>query len=142
MVRRETIKKAGFFDTAFISAEDLDYVYRLSRICEFAGTREPLVIYHDTPVSITKNRDYMREYEELFLKKHYGTIPPEERSRRLYYLGRDYLRDGCLIRGYKVFFKSYVSYPLNEKSLRKLIRLTPGFLFHVIKRKSPMKRAE
>jgi glycosyltransferase involved in cell wall biosynthesis len=136
MFRREIIEKVGFFDTYFLSAEDLDYVYRLSRICKFAGTREPLVIYHDSPVSITKNRDLMRVYEQLFLKKHSGTISPADRSLRLYYLGRDYLRDGCFVKGYKVFFRSFISCPLNEKSLRKLIRLSPGLLFHALKHKT------
>jgi len=135
MLKKEVAERIGFFDTSFSTSDDADYVYRLKKVCRFAGTREPLIIYHDTPCSLDKNLKLLPVNRETFLKKHAGTMSPEEKSSLLCRAAKYYLHDRRTVKGYKSFFRAYIYYPLNIHALRKLIRLFPLFLFHILKEK-------
>ncbi len=134
MAKREAIEKTGVFDTDFICVEDTDYLYRMSKKCRFAGIGEPLVVYNDVPGSHSKNIELINEYEVRFYEKHADTVSPLEKSRWFYKIAKLHLRDKKIIPAYKIYYRAFIAYPLNESALRKLIRLFPLFLFHVFKR--------
>lgn len=140
MVRKQFIDKAGFFDTDFVYAGDTEYIYRLKNTCRFASSPEPLVIFHNTHGSHSKNIEPLNKCTELFIRKYSNTLLPEEKSKWFYYIGNRYIHIRKTQEGYKSFLRSYIAYPLNERALRKLIRLSPLVLFHLLK--NPASRRE
>lgn len=135
MVKKDIIEKSGGFDILFPQADDTDIIFRLSRICRFAGNAEPLVILHKTAGSLSRNRKSCYTGIDLFLEKHSDNLSVKERSHWLYLSGKNSFYSGKCIKGYKAFIKSFFINPLNIKSLRKLIRLFPVFLFHLLRNK-------
>lgn len=133
MLRRKCFDEAGFFNTDFRCTEDLEYVYRLSRLYKFAGTAEPLAVYHDTPCSITTNLMPMIRDEQLFIGRYGGILPRREKSDRYYNIGKLYMRHGKKLNGYRNFLRAYITYPLNRKTLKKLVRHAPDALYLSLK---------
>ncbi len=136
MMKKECIEKVGFFDELYMNTtDDKDYVYRLSKVCHFEGTKEPLVLYHDTPNSYSKKLFNKYYGNRRFIEKHSDTFSGKEKSILFYKFGRYSMKVGKIEEGYKTFFRAYTIYPLNTSALRKLIRIFPLFLFYRLKRK-------
>ncbi|MBN1445976.1 MAG: glycosyltransferase family 2 protein [Candidatus Omnitrophica bacterium] len=140
MMKKECVEKIGRFDELYFNTtDDKDYVYRLSKVCRFEGTREPLVLNYDTPNSASKKLINLYNGNKLFIEKHTDTLPRKEKSILFYKLGRYSMKVGKIDEGYKTFLRAYTIYPFNADALRKLIRIFPLFLFHRLKRKEGKK---
>lgn len=134
MIKKDVIEKIGFFDEKFPALEDVDYLYRLRKDCTFGFIDEPLMIYHNTPGSLSKDVEKRNIGRKLFINKHYDTYTRKQTSVMLYKMGRDYIYIGKVREGMKGFLRAYWVYPLNQKALRKFIRCIPLLIFYTFKR--------
>jgi len=135
LIKSRVVEKTGFFDTAFSMVEDTDYIFRMGKTCKFCGISEPLVIYHNTHGSTSKNTESIIKYTNLFIDKHKNILLPEEKILWYKYIAKRCLSIGKTTEAYKFFLKAYISCPKNIYFLRKLLRLSPVFLFHLLKSK-------
>lgn len=135
MFKREVIEKVGFLDETFITIDDFDYVYRLRKSCRFASINEPLVIHHYTPFSLEKNLEIRNKDWEKFIKKYHDIMVRKDISETLYQAGKSYLRENKITESMKSFLLAYISYPLNQRALRKIIRTSPLLFFYILKRR-------
>jgi glycosyltransferase involved in cell wall biosynthesis len=69
LVRRDLLVDMSGFDTAFKGTEDWDLWFRLSRLGEFAPSKEPLTVIVETPGSISGSADGMIENVRRLIDK-------------------------------------------------------------------------
>lgn len=138
MIRSRIVEKTGFFDTTFSTVEDTDYFFRMGKICSFHGTPKPLAIYHNTSGSAGKNTESIIKYTYLFIEKHADILTSEEKSLWFKYIAKRCLSIGKTADAYRFFLKAYISRPQNIHLLRKLIRMSPLFLFRLLKNEKRM----
>jgi glycosyltransferase involved in cell wall biosynthesis len=134
LVKRTAVEKVGLFDTAFPQTDDTDFIFRLSHICNFRGIPEPLVVKYKANTSFSKNMKSCCYGIGLFLQKNSEKMTARERSHWLHSLAKNLFYSGEYVKGYWTFFKSFIAWPLNIRSLRKIVRLMPLLFFHAMKR--------
>jgi glycosyltransferase involved in cell wall biosynthesis len=117
MVKKQVIEKTGPIDENFIYADDIEYIYRLHKNCRLVCLNQALVILHSTPGSMTKHLESLNKYTELFVRKHWDTLLPKEKSKWLYYIGVRYLHIGDIQKGYRSFLRAFIAYSLNQRAL-------------------------
>ena len=74
MIKRDVIKKTGFFDEKLLSEQNHDFFYRISKIAEFDYLLEIAVIKGAPPERITSNIKKRLKGYTMFHKKHFKDI--------------------------------------------------------------------
>ena len=107
MAKTSKVREIGGFDPLLPSAQDFDFILRLSQICLATSVPDILAVYHhhDGP-RITRNMDALIAGRERVLDKHWNLIKHSNRFLCCWY--REFIRF-CLLAGYR------------DKALRYLI---------------------
>ena len=127
--------RIGFFDERYAMVDDMEMVFRISRLCRWVGTRKPLVIFHDTPGSFSKRSKKWRRDMEVFLETYGNIVPRRERAHWLLCLGKQRYREGDICGGYMLFVRALLVFPLSMAAIRKVPYHFPRFLYQSLKRR-------
>jgi glycosyltransferase involved in cell wall biosynthesis len=113
VTRRECFDRVGLFDEAFRGSEDWDIWLRVARAYRFAGIPTPLVNYRMHSSNMTKDPEYMLNYQLMVVEKHFGLPdgaperwPPER--QRAYAAVYRYAAQGFFLRGDKQLGQHYL----------------------------------
>jgi O-antigen biosynthesis protein len=81
MIRREVVRKVGFFDETIAAMEDYDYWIRVARFYDFDYVPEPLVRYYDVPMA--DRRSLVADADRRARDRLYQKFRPELERRGL-----------------------------------------------------------
>ncbi len=81
MARKELFEKAGLFDEALKSLEDIDMWMRLAAVSEYACIPEPLVVILKHPNSMSRNLEVMRNAAIQVMRKNRLLLPNKLQGR-------------------------------------------------------------
>lgn len=81
VVRRALFARAGLFDCALTSLEDIDLWMRLASVTRFACVSEPLAIILRRGGSMSTNYRSMMRNASLVMRKNRQLLPPDARGR-------------------------------------------------------------
>jgi len=115
IVRRSALDHSGLFDEQLPASQDWDLYIRIAHHFHFGFTRKPLVSYHISSDSITKNMKSKALARHMILKKYEDRIKknPYAFSRQLIKTGHYYCRADQMINGRRVFVRAIRAYPLS-----------------------------
>ncbi len=116
MVRRSALDHAGFFDEHLPSSQDWDLYIRIAYHYHFSVTPTPLLRYHLTGDSITKNLKAKALGRKMILNKYEDQIKknPLAFSWQLTRTGHYYCRAGLTDEGHREFLRAIRVYPLSR----------------------------
>ncbi len=116
MVRRSALDHAGLFDEKLPSSQDWDLYIRIAHSYHFSLASTPLLRYHITNDSITKNLKAKALGRKMILKKYEDRIKknPLPYSRQLTKTGHYYCRAGLIHEGRREFVRAIRVYPLSR----------------------------
>ncbi|MCJ7793292.1 MAG: glycosyltransferase family 2 protein, partial [Candidatus Marinimicrobia bacterium] len=113
MVKREFIKKAGFFDEKMSRNEDWEWFVRLSQACRFLYLPQVLVESLLLPSGITKNQSLLLQANKRFYQKHQEKIEKNKKIAALWQfrLGDAYYHLNKMMPARKYFFQAFKKRP-------------------------------
>ncbi len=79
LVRREALEEVGLFHESLLAAEDWELNLRLAARHKFIAVQEALVLYRQTPGSITSDLERMERGVQLAIQKVFREAPVELR---------------------------------------------------------------
>jgi glycosyltransferase involved in cell wall biosynthesis len=123
LCKKEYVKLVGGFDDRIVYREDLDFFYRLSRICHFDFVKDPLINYYLHEGSKSKNNHLRLEGMISFLNLYSEDLKGNrirwseimERLAELHILNNQQLKS------LKAFFEAFLYRPLRVQILGKLL---------------------
>lgn len=114
LIKKEYIKKIGYFDTSLRICEDIDFFLRLSKVCEFDYVPQILAKYRihsgNTTSLLSLSENYLMEFLRRTDKEVQKISPPSLKnkiiSKRHMMLAFFYMRKGDLFPARNNFWKA------------------------------------
>jgi glycosyltransferase involved in cell wall biosynthesis len=123
LCKKEYVKLVGGFDDRIVYREDLDFFYKLSRICQFDFVKAPLVNYYLHEGSKSKNSHLRLEGMISFLNLYSGELKGNKVrwSEIMERLGELQIINGLQFRSFLSFLEAYFHRPTRISILAKLL---------------------
>ncbi len=123
LCKREYVTNVNGFNEKIIYREDLDFYYRLSKICYFDFVPSPLVNYHIHSGSESKNNAIRLIGMLGFIKIYSNELKTSKIrwSEIMERLGELYLLNNQKLKSLKSFSEAFLNRPLRLKILAKLL---------------------
>ncbi len=142
MIRKECLKKIGYFDPNLKRLEDLEIFIRLSKYFNFYHLEIPLIYYYETESGVSSSIINLINARKYILNKYFEDISTDKKilSNHYFLIGFALYQDNNVKESKKYLGKSIITYPSNLKNTFRslLIITTNGKLYNflsVIKRK-------
>lgn len=131
MARTSKVMAIGGFDPLLASAQDWDFIFRLSQTCLATSVPNILAVYHHHEGSrITRNMDALIAGQERILDKHWNLIQHNNRFLCRWYRN---LTRFCLLAGYRDKALRYLIATFKLSSLTAKFSLLLWFVLIVLK---------
>jgi glycosyltransferase involved in cell wall biosynthesis len=113
-IKRDAIRRTGFFDETLPFFVDLEYFIRLSKNSLFAHLPEPLINYYEVDSDFAK-LSKIAESREKILSKYYVDVSNNKKlySLHLFAIGNDFCYSGNTLEGRQYLGKSLTVKPLH-----------------------------
>jgi len=127
LVKREFIKKAGFFDERMPRNEDWEWFVRLSQVGHFLYLPQVMVESLLLPSGITKNESLLLQANKRFYQKHQEKIERHKKIAALWQfrLGDAYYHLNKMVHARKYFLQAFKKQP-TFKYFRAMVKTLLG----------------
>ncbi len=128
LIRKTCFEAVGAFDTTMPRLIDLDFFIRLIMKFKAIHIKEPMVVFHESRVGISSNKEAGIEARLGLLQKYAPSLDHYFRSSQYAFISDSCIAIGDYRKALYFIAKSFYSQPLSTISLKALFRLFRGLL--------------